>query len=154
MYTEEGNKRHVINFKSRKGVNKMGTRALTVIKDEWENKEIVVMYCQFDGYPSYHGLRLGEFLKPFTITNGISGEPANTANGMGCLSAQIIRHFKEKVGGIYLYPAGTRDVSEEYIYTVLLKEGKLHVICEDTYDKRILFAGTVDEFITFCKEDN
>jgi hypothetical protein len=136
----------------------MGTRALTVIKDEWENKEIVVMYCQFDGYPSYHGLRLGEFLKPFTITNGISAESDNTANGMGCLSAQIIQYFKKEagVGGIYLYPAGTRDCGEEYIYTVSLKEGKLHVTCRDTYSSspETSFAGTVDEFITFCSEDD
>ena len=39
---------------------------------------------------------------------------------MGCLAAQIIAHFKNGIGGFYLYPAKTRDCGEEYIYTVYL----------------------------------
>lgn len=52
------------------------------------------MYRQYDGYPSGHGQELADYLKTFRITNGISGDPINTANGMACLAAQIVAHFK------------------------------------------------------------
>jgi hypothetical protein len=90
----------------------------------WEDhSEIVVMYRQYDGYPKGHGAELQEFLKGFVVVNGISlapGEksPIRMANGGGCLAAQVVAHFKTDVGGFYLYPAGTRDVGEEWIYDV------------------------------------
>lgn len=118
----------------------MGTRSLTVITDH-AGKEIVVMYRQFDGYPSGHGKELAEFLKDVVLVNGISmrkEEKQRIANGMDCLAAQIVARFKLghavdqaelnkhhptatmpiEAGSIYLYPAGTRDCGEEYIYTV------------------------------------
>lgn len=96
----------------------MSTRSLTQIFDS-DGKMIVVVYRQSDGYPSGHGKELAEYLKDITITNGITGrEKGVTANGMNCLAAQIIAFFKEEVGGFYLYPAGTSDVGEDYIYKV------------------------------------
>lgn len=99
----------------------MGTRSITIIKGE---KEIVVLYRQFDGYPSGHGAELKEFLEGITIVNGIGEQRTKIANGAGCLAAQIIAHFKgpHGVGGFYLHPAGTRDLWEEYTYTVTAKE--------------------------------
>ena len=96
----------------------MGTRSLTIFKDG--SDEIAVLYRQFDGYPSGHGKELRDYLKKFSgVTNGIAiGEKKKTANGMSCLAAQVIAHFKTDVGGFYLYPAGTRDAGEEYRYTV------------------------------------
>ena len=102
----------------------MGTRSLTVMYEApfnpgEEPKEIVVMYRQFDGYPDGHGEELASFLKTFrAVTNGMSGDTKNTANGGACLAAQIIAHFKTDPGNFYLYPAGTRDAGEEYIYEV------------------------------------
>ena len=100
----------------------MGTRCLTVFQDT-DGSEIVVMYRQFDGYPSGHGSELAMFLKSKVLVNGFSpSDKRDIANGMGDLAAQCIMHFKSdkdaRIGGIYLYAAGTRDVSEEYIYTV------------------------------------
>lgn len=40
----------------------MGTRSLTVFIDEHNDKEIVVMYRQMDGYPEGHGQDLVDFL--------------------------------------------------------------------------------------------
>ena len=95
----------------------MGTRCLTVMYDTGEDKkEIAVLYRQMDGYPEGHGAELAEFLDGFKIVNGISNERDKLANGGGCLAAQIIAHFKDSVGQFYLYPAGTRDCWEEYIY--------------------------------------
>lgn len=96
----------------------MGTRCLTVINDG-DGKEIVVIYRQMDGYLDGHGLALAEFCANREIVNGISiGGPTKIANGMSCLAAQLTAHFKDDVGGIYLYSAGTRDCWEDYIYTV------------------------------------
>ena len=46
---------------------------------------------------------------------------------MECLAAQLVSHFKgDQIGNFYLYPSGTRDCGEEYIYTVYKgeREGK------------------------------
>lgn len=96
----------------------MGTRCLTVFEDEW-GKEVVVMYRQFDGYETGHGTDLWDFLRDMTLVNGLSSRnPPKVANGMRCLAAQVVAHFKDEPGGFYLYPAGTRDCGEEYIYFV------------------------------------
>jgi hypothetical protein len=98
----------------------MGTRCLTIVEDE-DGKELVTLYRQFDGYPDGHGAELKSFLKGFKIVNGIGARNApKTANGAGCFAAQLVAHFKRKsrLGGFYLYPAGTRDVGEEYTYRV------------------------------------
>ena len=41
----------------------MGTRSITVVYDEYNDKPVVCMYRQFDGYPSGHGRELAEILK-------------------------------------------------------------------------------------------
>jgi len=96
----------------------MGTRSLTVIV-EADGNEISVLYRQYDGYLTGHGAELKHFLNGFSVVNGLGiDDRRNTANGMGCLAAQIVANFKTGPGGFYLYPPGTRDCGEEYIYTV------------------------------------
>lgn len=97
----------------------MGTRALTVIEDA-DGQEIAVLYRQHDGYPEGHGKELTAFLAGRRVVNGIGGgdRDGQASNGMECLAASLVAHFKEEIGGFYLYPAGTRDCGEEYIYTV------------------------------------
>lgn len=74
----------------------MSTRSLTHIEEE--GKILVTFYRQFDG---------------------ISGnDEGKIANGMGCLAAQVIKHFKDGVGGVYIYPAGSTDCGEEFVYTI------------------------------------
>lgn len=105
----------------------MGTRSLTIVNDyglkRREDGEIVVMYRQYDGYPDGHGSELAEFLDGLKIVNGIGANtPEKAANGMDCLAAQIVAHFKKDIGGFYLYPSGTRAAGEEYIYLIDIKE--------------------------------
>ena len=109
----------------------MGTRCLTVFKDEFD-KEIVVLYRQYDGYPKGHGKELKVFLKDRYLVNGIGmNSTRKESNGMGCLAATIVAHFKKDIGGFYLYPGGTRDVGEEYIYTISPdKKGKVKLSIE------------------------
>jgi hypothetical protein len=104
----------------------MGTRSLTAFVDE-DKKEIVVMYRQYDGNPSGHGLELAEFLAGIKLVSGLAGEGCKdrVANGIACLSAQVVGHFKAPgkctqgaAGNFYLHPAGTRDVGEQYMYFV------------------------------------
>ena len=97
----------------------MGTRSLTTFKEDHTDEEIVVLYRQFDGYPEGHGIDLFRFLNKMNMVNGIAGgEKRKISNGMSCLAAQMIAYFKEEPGGFYLYRADTRDVGEEYVYTI------------------------------------
>jgi hypothetical protein len=111
----------------------MGTRCLTVFKEE-DGTEIAVLYRQHDGYPDGHGQELADFLAGKVIINGIGGDATkDTAfNGMHCLAASVIAHFKDDIGSFYLYPAGTRGMDEEYIYTVTESGGKPFVITNES----------------------
>lgn len=96
----------------------MGTRSLTRIYDE-DGKAICCMYRQMDGYPDGHGKDLCDAFGGITIINGISlGNKAGShANGMGCFAAQVVAHFKNGIGGIYLYSTTTaEDCGQDYEY--------------------------------------
>lgn len=130
----------------------MGTRSLTAILNE-DGKEIFTMYNQYDGYASGYGLDLAKFLSEFTITNGISHNNTSVkkkiANGMECLSGQIVAHFKICVGGVYLYPPNTRKMGDEYLYIISLFDSnimmKLLKYKDELYEE--VFYGTPEEFI-------
>jgi len=126
----------------------MGTRSLTTFNDEWKNEEIAVVYRQYDGYPQGHGRELFEFLNEMVVVNGIGfNNPPKVANGMDCLAAQVISHFKgNEVGGIYLHKSGTRDIGEQYIYTIYFSEKTLMIKMSNTYDENESFDGTIKEF--------
>ena len=85
----------------------MGTRSITVVKNESESK-IIEMYRQFDGYPSGMGQELIDFITPFAVVNGLGiDNPQTIANGMPCFAAQLVEHFKDGAGGTYLYTPTT-----------------------------------------------
>lgn len=127
----------------------MGTRSITKVNDE-QGYSLVTMYRQMDGYPAGHGQELADFLAGFTMVNGLSlNEERKVANGAGCLAAQIVAHFKEGPGGIYLYPAGTVNVWEDYIYEVSFENGEIMLRCTRALgDSRYstLFYGPLSEF--------
>ena len=128
----------------------MGTRCLVRVKDR-EGRIIVNMYRQWEGYPEAPGMghELSEFLKGFKIVNGIPGgehEPGTMANGLGCLAAQIVAHFKKRVGDVYLhtYDVVAEDCDAEYCYTVyhpFQGESVLFVLCED-YAGKVIYNGS------------
>ena len=126
----------------------MGTRSLTIFNNEWDNEEIVVLYRQYDGYPTGHGRDLLSFLNNMNMVNGISNnEKRKIANGMGCLSAQVIAYLKEAPGDFYLHSAGTRDIGEEFIYTLYYTE-ELKIKVQDTYDgeDNVIFDGNIKAY--------
>jgi len=141
----------------------MGTRSLTRVIPRQEglsfseghehvDKSVVNMYRQFDGYPEGMGLDLAEFLIDFTVVNGLSN-PRSTkvANGTGCLAAQLVSHFKEGPGQIYLegLEGEPSDHWEEYIYTLYPKEGEpTFISIYDVYAKECIFVGTSEDLQT------
>jgi len=129
----------------------MGTRSLTYVYDD-NSKPIIKLYRQFDGYPSGHGIELAEFLGNIReITNGIRAgdRDRRTANGMGCLAAQMVAHFKTDVGGFYLYPVEGNDHWQDYEYHVYK-----HRVVVKTSNDTVLFDDNWPEFGTFCKNNN
>lgn len=127
----------------------MGTRSLTVVKDQYSDEECMVMYKQFDGYLSGHGKDLAEFLEGKSIVNGLSGDTSKVFNGTGCLAASIVAHFKEEAGGIYLYPGGTRNVGENYVYTLCLGSADLiYLKVESGYGSNLdtIYDGKLKDF--------
>ncbi len=140
----------------------MGTRSLTFVYDG--DEAIINMYRQYDGYPSGHGAELANFLGQFTIVNGIRvGESRKIANGMGCLAAQMVSHFKgDEAGQFYLYPASAKDCGQDYEYHVYTDQRGLCVRITDRgcnmfgltmSDKNdAIFDGTVEEFTDYCTE--
>jgi hypothetical protein len=142
----------------------MGTRCLTTVYDH--GKPIVNLYRQYDGYPSGHGAELAEFLAQFAaITNGISGnESRKTANGMGCLAAQLVSHFKQTVGGFYIHSVEATDCGQDFEYHVYERDGEICVQVKDrgcnmfglTLSDRneVLFDGPVATFDEFCTTED
>jgi len=145
----------------------MGTRSLTHFIERHTEKpktkrgkvkvtdtEIVVMYRQYDGYPSGHGIDLAEFLSKGRLVNGISAvEKELVFNGMGCLAAQVVANFKEGAGGIYLHKAGTNDCWQNYDYYVIGDDDtkELTLKCVSSGGK-VIFEGTPKEFIEQLEE--
>lgn len=121
----------------------MGTRSTVKFYSEYNQKNpILSVYQQFDGYLEGVGLSLAEFLKGKTVINGIqSGQTMEDgfANGMGCLAAQYVANFKEKIGGFYLT---NNDDSQEYNYEVRFIDNALEISVD--VDN---FKGSIQEFI-------
>jgi len=134
-----------------KGERSMSTRSLTIFKSD-DGQEIVVMYHHYDGYPRGYGKELAEFLEGMVLTSGIpfKNAPEKFANGMNCLAAQVVSHFKKNdIGNIYLWPAGKRDLGEDYIYEVTSKEREEVIITamKGYGKKEILFSGPASEVL-------
>ena len=123
----------------------MGTRSLTFVYDG--DKAIINMYRQFDGYPSGHGAELAEFLISGEMVNGFSDKNAKQFNGMGCLAASMIAHFKNSVGGFYIHAVTDTDCFQDYEYHVF--EDKV-VVKNPT---EVIFSGSWKEFLSFSTKE-
>ena len=143
----------------------MGTRSLTTFIEVYtdnsgkkKKNEIVTMYRQYDGYPSGHGKELAEFLADGKVVNGFGMDKSKQFNGMGCLSAQVIAHFKDGVGGFYLQRSN-KDSGEEYRYHVIhdydkgtltikvMEVGYMNKKNEYVNKTRTIFNGSPEELV-------
>lgn len=96
----------------------MATRALTVVYDE-ADAPILYLYKHWDGYEwGGYGENLKQFCKQFRLIEGISKSDEESeeklANGMGCFAAQLVVHFKMKVGDVYIVDSNWIDWSYKY----------------------------------------
>lgn len=141
----------------------MGTRCLTIVYNE-QGQPLVNLYRPYDGYPSGHGVELAEFLQDFNMISGPAAKTEQrTANGMGCLAAQVVAHFKESVGGFYIYSVEDTDCGQDYEYHIYAEAGNLCVRVKDRgcnmfgltmSDKdECIFNGPVAKFFDYCYED-
>ena len=93
----------------------MSTHAKTTVYSE-QTLPILSFYRQMDGYFDGHGKELQEFLKEMVVVNGYGSDcVTKTANGMSCLAAQLVAHFKKGIGNIYICE---HNDSQEYNYAV------------------------------------
>lgn len=135
----------------------MGTRSLTKIQDE-SGKVFTTFYRQFDGYPEGQGQTILDALGDAILVNGIPlGDPNEhrMVNGMGDAAIRVLLHMKLtgcyvegnrqptveeqhahlfKPGGIYIMHPDAKDCWEEWTYTIYVKDGKLLVRVEHTYE--------------------
>jgi len=124
------------------------------------------MYRQMDGYPSGMGVDLATFLASGKMVNGISLSEKSPIvfNGMGCLAAQCVAHFKDGAGGYYLHRGGTTNCWENYRYEVIWNDTtrELTMRClEVGYMKgekymkgtRELFNGTPQAFLEAVEQN-
>jgi hypothetical protein len=123
----------------------MGTRSLTTfIETEVKNGRrkpylLATMYKQFDGYPERLGLELAEIIE------------GSEYSGMSCLAATIVAKLKKGPGNVRLVMPGSKDMGEEFTYTIIDNDGKITMSCYATIDiqkPRLVFIGTPKDFIS------
>ena len=134
----------------------MGTRS--TIKFYEGNKPLLSIYTQYDGYISGVGHDLANFLKDIKVVNGYGSKDTifNAANGMGCLAAQYLAKFKDKIGNVYIT---TPDDEQEYNYEVRLIKTSEQGEFIETFKIVIKeletgFEGTPDELHNFKEKAN
>jgi hypothetical protein len=149
----------------------MGTRSLTFVYEKYGEvqKPVCNMYRQFDGYPTGHGAELAEFLNGGRLVNGlIHTKTAEEVvfNGMGCLAASMVAHFKQSPGGFYIHPTDVTDCGQDYEYHIYNDNGLLSgsVFRIEVYNcgcnffgmsgdsRELEFKGNLKEFTEFCSE--
>ena len=134
----------------------MGTRALTFVYNE-HNEPILNLYRQYDGYIAGHGAELAEFLAGKKLVNGFGKESTEIANGMGCLAASLVAHFKETVGGFYIHSVTETQCGQDYEYHVyedkVVVKGYPETFSLFERGKMVTrFEGTWAEFADFCTQ--
>jgi hypothetical protein len=102
----------------------MGTRSTTKIYDE-EEKLILAIYKQMDGYTDGWGTELKKFIKSGKFVNGIGSDEGTIFNGIGDFALLLVNHFKNGPGDIY---ATNSDNSQEYNYIIKPNMGSGYIV--------------------------
>jgi len=135
----------------------MATRALINIVERQEGRSFsktlpstaihTQIYKHYDGYPERLGVTLASYLKGYDIRNGVPNEyQGPIANGIGCLSAQLVSYLKDEPGNIYLQPPRNINV-EDYVYYIWVKEGSKIMISIFDYDEVCIYVGDCESLI-------
>ena len=127
----------------------MATRNLTMIipykrynknhsnSENYEDYSCVNMYLHHDGYPTWQGVQLANWLK------------ANAFQDETKLAAKLVHdHYYDSC---YLYDKPSR-IDHQYTYMVFVGENT-RVVCYDNYSDEEIFDMTPDEIIKKYAED-
>ena len=80
------------------------------------------MYAQCEGkfLGQQYCIQLADFLMSGTLANGLPAvDNVNKLfNGMGCLAAQVVAHFKKCPGAFYLVATDLEKCGQEYEYHI------------------------------------
>lgn len=129
----------------------MSTRAVTFVYTETKFSEpvepIVKLYTHGDGYPGAYGLKLAQFINSKKIVNGFPTDINGVANGMDCLAAQIVAHFKQRAGNYYLIPLYRSNNDKDFDYVYHIFHNRIEVIGYSC------FEGSWEEFVNFCENN-
>ena len=130
----------------------MGTRSTTHILDENGNR-LLCIYQQFDGYiEGGVGEKLIRLLEDRVVVNGytMDDKERRNFNGMSCLAADVVAHFKDGIGGAYIQ-ALDEDYVGSYDYTIsCIGDGKDSKpqrlkIKMQSYGE-VVYDGLIDDF--------
>lgn len=138
-----GEKNRIINK-----TKNMGTRSITRVHDEGKDSRVILaVYRQMDGHFEGMGAELTAFLTDMTVVNGINRDThfdsKKVANGMSCLAAQLVAHFKTGIGGIYISDINQKEEFNYDIYIV----GDNQLVLEghgDNKDKILFVNNSID----------
>ena len=72
----------------------MGTRSLTIVNDEHNEKEMMVFYRHYDGYPTGHGTDLLNFLNNMNIVR------IKPEDGMLVVFPSYLNHYQALYKGV------------------------------------------------------
>lgn len=131
----------------------MGTPAITIVLDE-ENRELLSIYSQSDGYPDSHGVNLAE-LCDRTIRQGYGFEDTmqTAANGMQCLAAQLVAGLKTRIGGTYILPPNSNwDAAYTYIVSFQGVGKKPRIACRKGSETRTRRIAEPAKFAAWAKK--
>ena len=107
----------------------------------------IQIYNHYNGHPEGLGVTLAEYLQDFKIVNGLPMRTDKMANGLGCLSAQVVSYLKDEPGSVYLHKPSEMQW-EDYEYFIWCKEGHGVWISILDYDGNCIFVGKPDKLIT------
>jgi len=59
----------------------------------------------------------------------------------------LVCHLKDGIGNVYIYPAGSVDCGEEYVYHIYVQADKpVRIKVGSVYSRKVLFDGLVSKF--------
>ncbi len=115
----------------------MGTRSLTIIQEN--NKNLVTIYQQYDGYLEGVGSNLYEFIQSGQLVNGFQINKTNQFNGMSCFAAQLVKYLKNGTGGTYLEAQVNPELyngqyGTDYCYWIYKEDNEIKLKYKTTYE--------------------
>jgi hypothetical protein len=72
---------------------------------------------------------------------------------MSCLAASMIAHFKQSIGGVYIYTTDSTNLGQEYEYHIRENETVIYETSWDGSSKKEIFNGSWEELKEYCSAE-